>query len=360
MPAKATPPIARIRLARSPPRLIALPLVLVATGVAAAAGALRADGPAAIGLAVGGSLLMLVAIAVGIVLLSIRLDVDDAGVRLHWLGGQRRYGLARGAVTRVTLRGRNASSLRPSLGAFGWAIGPAKLRKDEAIDVVRLAASPTAIVIPTARGRLAISVTDEQQLLDALGSAARARHRLDELARTAAPVKAIEPLPAPAAGPAELTGIERIRLAERMAAERAAALEGAEAERRAAAAAAEAGAEDAREAAGDAEPARTGTPETRAAAGRRVRIPLPGARAAAVIAPVLVAGALWNLILAAERLPELDGTRLRLLTTAFIIAGPGASIGAAIARIWWPRLVGLVSLTALFALALLARAVLLD
>ena len=356
MPAEATQPIARIRLARSPLRLIALPLVLVATGATAAAGALRADGLASIGLAVGGSLLMLVAIAVGVILLSIRLDVDDAGVRLHWLGGQRRYGLARGAVTRVTLRGRNASSLRPSFGAFGWALGPARLRRSESIEVVRLAASGTAIVIPTARGRLAISVTDEQQLLDAVSSAARARHRLEELARRATPVEAIERLPAEE--PKGLTGIERIRLAERMAAERAAALEGAEAERRAAAAAAEAAAAMEREASGaEAAPPQA---EARPTARRRVRIPLPGARAAAVIAPVVVAGAVWNLILATERLPEADPTGLRLVSTALILIGPGGSIGALMARIWWPRLVGLVSLTALCALALLARAVLVD
>lgn len=353
MPAEA-PPIARIRLARSPARLIALPLVLVATGATAAAGALRADGLASIGLALGGSLLMLVAIAVGVVLLSVRLEVVETGVRLRWLGGQRAYGLARGAVTRVTLRGRNASSLRPSLGAFGWALGPARLRGDEAIEVVRLAASPTAIVIPTARGRLAIAVIDEGELLAAVSSAARARHRLDELPREAPPVEAIEPLPAEAK---DLTGIERIQLAERMAAERAAALEGAEAERKAAAAAAEAAV--AREAATDSVTTAPPEAETRPAR-RRVRIPLPGARAAAVIAPILAAAALWNLTVAADQLLEVDVTRLRLVSTALILAGPGGSIGTLMARIWWPRLVGLVSLTALCALALLTRAVLLD
>src|SRR5919108_1870305 len=179
MPA-AVLPIARIRLARSLPRLMALPLVLVLTGAAVAGAAARAQGPLVVALAIVAAALLLMSAVSAALLLSVRMEVEEAGIRLRWVGGTRTYPLSRGAVTRIALRGPNASTLRPTLGAFGWGIGPARLRGTEPIEVVRLAGTDTAIMVPTTRGRLAVAVDDEQQLLAAVASAARARQRLEE------------------------------------------------------------------------------------------------------------------------------------------------------------------------------------
>lgn len=359
------PPIARIRLARSRRRLIALPVVLVLIGAASAAGAWRADGLVAIALAIAGVLIMLAGLLVAAILLSVRLEVTEAGIRLRWLGGERVYVLARGAVTRVALRGRTASPLRPSLGAFGWALGGARLRGTEAVDVVLLAAAPSAIVVPTEGRRLAIGVADEKQLLDAVATAARARQRLEDLGRRAQ--AAVPPAPAQPAhveAPQELTGIERAEIEERLAAERA-AVQRALAERQAAeaAAAAVAAAAKAPAAAERRGPAATATGVAAGAprpAGTRRRLPLPGARAAALIVPLLATGAVWGAIQLGGRLATAEPGRLRLAVLALVLAGPGAALGALMARIWWPRLVGVVAVTALCALLIAGQALLLD
>ena len=66
-----------------------------------------------------------------VMLLSVRLDVEVATLRLRWMGGERRYTLVRGAVTRVPLHGPEAARLRPRFGALGWGLGKARLRGDE-------------------------------------------------------------------------------------------------------------------------------------------------------------------------------------------------------------------------------------
>lgn len=358
------PPIARIRLARSRRRLLALPLILILIGAAAAAGAWRADGWITFALAIGGALVMLGGLAIAVVLLSVRLEVTEGGIKLRWRGGERTYVLARGAVTRVVIRGRSASRLRPSLGAFGWALGSARLRNNETVDVVVLDAARTAIVVPCEQRRLAIAVANEQQLLDAVATAARARQRLEDLAKRAqVMVAAAVATPSVDMGrdamPTGLTGIERARLAaeraaaERAAAERAAAeaeaLRRAEAERVAAATASAVAAHQA--------PAAEALP-ARLRPGRRV-VPRPGARAAAIVVPVLVAGAVWGVITLREQAGIAEPDRLRLAVLVLVLAGPGAAVGALMARIWWPRLVGVVAVTALCALLVAGQALLL-
>src|SRR5574338_138520 len=159
------PPIARVRLARSIPRLLPVPMpagaiVVVAAGVVA-----------------------LVALWWAARMLSVRLDVEEAAVHLHWLGGERRYVLTPGPVTRVRFRGDNASTLRARSSWLGWQLGAARLRDEEDIQVIRLAPTATAILVPTEDGRLAIAAADEEQLLDALTEAARARQRLEAVAQ---------------------------------------------------------------------------------------------------------------------------------------------------------------------------------
>ena len=129
--------------------------------------------------------------------------------------------LVRGPVTRVALEGDEAARLRPRFGAMGWAVGHARLRGDEEIDVVRLAPTASMILVPTDRGRLGIAPASEAHLLSALAAAARIQQRLDEVAERArafmdlppvggAEVAPVAPQPAaPPDGRRMLTGIER-------------------------------------------------------------------------------------------------------------------------------------------------------
>jgi hypothetical protein len=191
MPSRV-PPIAHIRLARSPLRLVAVPALLVASGtglaVAAVLGPMRFLQPAWIALVVGGAIVALFGLVIAIRLLSIRLDVEEAAVRVRWLGGEHVHPLVPGPVTRVRLRGENASSLRSRTGWLGWTLGRATLRGEEPIQVVRLARTATAILVPTEEGRLAIAAASEADLIEALSRAARARQRLEDLARNAPPI----------------------------------------------------------------------------------------------------------------------------------------------------------------------------
>ena len=224
--------IARIRLARSLPRLLAMPAALLTAGACAmAAGLVVVGGTLGFILAVIGGLVATGGIVAAAVLLSVRLEVEEAAVGVSWLGGGRVYPLTSGPVTRVKLRGPSASRLRPRTGALGWALGRALLRDSETIDVVRLASTPTVILIPTQRGRLAVAPAHDEELLDALSRAARARQRLEALAAAmpppAEPALPLEtepqpepepePQPEPPPEPRPLTGIERAMLERRLA-----------------------------------------------------------------------------------------------------------------------------------------------
>jgi hypothetical protein len=344
--------IGRVRLASSAPRLLALPVLLVALGAAAiAAGALVVDGPASIALLGVGGLIALAGLAMAVVLLSVRLDVEETAVRVSWIGGSRTYEFGAGPVTRVRLQGPNASKLRVVSGAFGLGLGRAVLRGEEAIHIVRLAPTPTAILVPTDRGRLAIAPKEDAELLDALSRAARARHRSEALAaeaeaREAAAAAAEEAEPVPE--PEPLTGIQRAMLEALMAAERAA-------EERAAA-------EAAAEAAAKAEAAEPEVVAPVPALRRRrpsVGIRRPGRRAAFVFLPLLGAGLAWGAGLATGRMPEPGSDLSRLTSLALVMAGPATSLGAVMALAWWPRLVGVVVAGGLVASVFIGRALLL-
>ena len=299
-------------------------------------------GAAGYAVAAAGGLLVLLALAGAIVVLSVRLEVEEAAVRLRWLGGERSYALSPGPVTRVRLRGEHASKLRGGRRLLGGRLGGARLRDDEAIEIVRLAPTPTAILVPTDRGRLAIAASDEGALVSALSRAARARQRMEEAAREAEPVEeAAAPLAEPVveADPATMTGIERALFERRRAEELAAAEAAAEAERVAAEAAAAA------QASADAEASGTQLIEPEAAVARRRRsLPIrrPAPSAILVLLPLLGAGAALGSASAIGRMPDPDTDLWRLTALALALAGPAATIGAIVARIWWPRLVGVV------------------
>lgn len=364
------PPIAHIRLARSPARLFALPalLVLAAVGllILAVPGPLRMGEAAWYASLAAAGLLALVAVAVAVRLLSVRLDVEEASVRLHWLGGDRRYALAPGPVTRVRLRGENASRLRARSRWLGWGLGRARLRDEEDVEVVRLARTATVILVPTERGRLAIAAASEEELIDALSRAARARQRLEQLA-AAAPTtdagaeppgptgEAAPPDPLPEPDPHILTGIERALLEERLAREREEAT------------AAPAPAAVAPEPIGDARATPAGTdavaPPTRRgrwrAGGSGVgRLGRPRPSAAFVLVPLVGAGIVWGAASALGRLPDPTSDLGRLTSLALVLAGPATSVGAILARAWWPRLVGVVVTSGLAASVFVGRALL--
>jgi len=365
---RAREPIARVKLARSLPRLLAVPLVsFVVAGTAIAAGLLVIPPPIGFALVAVGAVLALVGLALMVVLLSVRLDVEESAVQVSWTGGARVYLLSQGPVTRVRLSGPTASRLRVQSGAFGWALGRAVLRDEERIQIVRLARTPTAILVPTDRGRLAIAPARDEDLLDALSKAAHARQRLQVQAveaatRPEADAAAIAPATTAEAPPEiearevveprpMMTGIERAMLEERLGRERA------EAEIAAAAAAmadAEAVAEVAAPAA-EAEP-EVVAPEPTTTPQARVGVQRARARAAFVFLPLLGAGLAWGTGIATGRMPEPESDLARLTSLALVMAGPATSLGAIMAMAWWPRLVGVVVTGGLVASVFIGRA----
>jgi hypothetical protein len=376
--AELTKPITSVRLARARLRLYGAPVMLLLLAAGAAAGGLWLRGPVGIALAAVGTVAALAGLYLLMLVSSYRLLIEPGGVHLRWLGGERRYRLVRGQVTRVAVAGAGTAVLRPRFGALGWAVGPAVLRGDEPIELIRLSPRPPLIVVPTDRGRLAIAAAVEADLLAALAQAVRLQERVDEAAaRRAAPAPAVAATAAaaPAAPPAPrvLTGIERTLIEQRLAAERAAALATAEAGRPAPVAAEPAEpAPPPAVAAAVAEPVVpvVTAPAARARAARRrerarwerpawLAVPGPASVAAALpIALPLVGAAIAWITVTVTGKPVLPADEARLLLAAIVLAGPVGALGAFIARTWYPRLGGLVTASSIAALALLARTIL--
>jgi hypothetical protein len=279
-----------------------------------------------------GGLVMVGALVGALLLRSVRFAVAESAVSLTWFGGGRTYALVPGPVTRVQLRGRRASKLRPRSGALGWGIGPARLREEEEIILVRLAATQSAILIPTERGRLAVAPAREEELLEALARAAQARQRTEE-ADEAAEAE-VEPEPDVDIQPSALTGIERALLEERLLRERDESEREAIAARLAASAAASATA---------VEPVAT-QPAVEAATPARRGLALSHPRAgwAFVLMPTVAAGLAWWIGLLIGGAPEPGTDLARLTSLGLVLAGPATSVGAIMTLAWWPRFVGVV------------------
>lgn len=371
--------ITSVRLARDRARLFAAPVICVLIAAAAVFGGLLLGGPAGISLIGIGGLAALVAAYLVALVSSYRLLVEPGVLKLQWLGGERRYRLVRGSVTRVAVVGENAASLDPRFGSLGWAVGPAMLRGDEPIELIRLSSRPPLIVAPTDRGRLAIAAAVESDLLAAMTHAVRLQERLDEVAarRAPPPVPEVAPPPPPPPAPVAprvLTGIERTLIEQRLAAERAAAQAAAEVERAGAAAgvvpegppALEPAAAAVITAAPDAAPAPAAVPR---AARRRERaqwqrpawlsVPGPATVVAAlpIALPLIGAGIAWTAVTVTGR-PALPIDEARILLAALALVGPLGAAGGLIARTWYPRLGGLVMVTSISALAMLTRTIL--
>ena len=366
--------ITSVRLARDRLRLFVGPMAFVLLAAAAAASGLLLRGPTGIVLVALGGLAALVAAYLAALVTSYRLLVEPGTLTLKWLGGERRYRLVRGPVTRVAVKGPGAAALHPRFGSLGWAVGPAVLRGGESIELIRLSNRPPLIVAPTDRGRLAIAAAVESDLLAAMTHAVRLQERLDEVAaRRAAPVVEAPP-PRPVAPPAPrvLTGIERTLIEQRLAAERAAAQAAAEAERAGAAAAVvsetpspvatvEPAMAAAVEAPAPAAVARVGRRRERSQWQRPAWVAVPGpatvVAALPIALPLIGSGIAWTAVAVTGR-PSLPVDEARILLTALVLVGPLGAAAAFIARTWYPRLGGLVMASSVAALAILARTIL--
>jgi hypothetical protein len=374
--AELTTQIASVRLARDRLRLYGVPVALLLLAGGAAAGGLLLRGPAGIALAAAGGVAALAGLYLVALVSSYRLLVEPGGLRLRWFGGEHRYRLMRGQVTRVAVAGQGAAVLHPRFGALGWAVGPALLRGDEPIELIRLSPRPPLIVVPTDRGRLAIAAAVESDLLAALAHAVRQQERVDEVAARralpspAAPATASAPATPPA--PRVLTGIERTLIEQRLAAERAAVLAAAEAGTPAPLIAAAETVPEAMAASVVAPPATpvvagaVATPRPfrrreRAGWERPAWLAVPGptsvVSALPIALPLIGAGIAWITVTLTGR-PVLPADEARLLLAAIVLAGPAGALGALIARTWYPRLGGLVTASSIAALALLARTIL--
>src|SRR5438093_1604214 len=376
--------IGTVHLARSPLRLLVVPLVVVLVGGIATAVGLLVGGPIGISVLAGGAIVLVLAVYLTAVVLSMRVEVEAGALVLRWLGGSRRYALVRGAVTRVTVRGSAAAPLHRGLTALAWGIGAATLRGEERIELVRLASTPSMILVPTDHGRLAIAAANDDELLGLLATAARLP--------TAAPVPtfrpaepAVQAVSLPSASwpeteaseqPRILTGIERALLEERLRAERAAAQAAAEAERQAAEAAGEGGGEAAPLMAEVAAPPETleeaaAAPTVAPSRARRrqrarwqqpswlrlpawMRPPPLAARAIPVVMPLATVAVIWIVALLGGHL-EATTPEARYLVLSLVLCGPVAALGMLITRAWQPRLGGLVACSAFAAQVLLVR-----
>jgi hypothetical protein len=387
--AERTISIAQVALARDLSVVLRAPAVLAALGLGAVLGGLLLGGSAALALFAAAAILAVAAVLVAAIPLSAHVDVEVGGLRVRWFGGSRRFHLVRGSVTRVPVRADGTRLVRPRIPLLGWWLGRATLRGDETIWLLRLAASPTLILVPTEAGRLAIAPAAEGELLDALAAAARVQQRLDEVSgrvQAALPTASEPEAPperreAPAeAAPAQhfLTGIERARLEERLAAARAEALLAAEAERRAAGeeasaagssmapAAIAAAAQAARRAEWEEEEREP--PMTAPSAARR-RIAATWTRPAWAtdgrlfvlvticwaLVPLALSGVAW-LVGAGDVLRD-DSSAARLTSLTLTLAGPATALAILAARRWWPRMTGIVTVTGVLAAVLIVRGV---
>lgn len=367
-----------VRLARGRVRLFAAPAAFLVISAGLVAGGLLAGGPAGISLVAIGALAALAAAYLAALVSSYQLQVEPGALKLRWLGGERRYTLMRGPVTRVVVRGAGAAALHPRFGALGWAVGPAVLRGEESIELIRLSAARGLILVPTDRGRLAIAAHVENDLLAALTSAVRLQERLDQIATLRSMSGTVLALPAPTppaappppVAPRVLTGIERTLIEQRLAAERAVAQSTAEAELAApaagvvvepqpAAAAVEAPA--AENVPAERPSARIARQRERAQWQRPRWLAVPGPAIVAAALPValpLIGGAIaWMAVTFTGR-PVLPSAETRLLLVGLALVGPLGAVGALMARTWYPRLSGLVIASAIAGLAMLTRTIL--
>lgn len=248
-------PPAPVRLARDARTTLVIPALLVAIGAALGIGAvLLASGPALVVMAGVGLVAALVGVVLALRVRSLRLAVATDFLHLTGMGIDRRYNLIPGDLKRVASSGLGRVAIRPGTAALAFAVGQAPLGAREKVDVIRLGATPSVVLVPTEQGRVALAAAVERELVEALMAAAAARIRASRqsvpllmatvvptatvidapavgTAATVAPLAIPPPRPVePPPPPRPMTGIERMALEEQMALERRAAFSGAQRE----------------------------------------------------------------------------------------------------------------------------------
>lgn len=368
--ARAAAPLARVALARNLPRMLALPALLVLAGAGVGGlGVLLISGTPGVAITALGVVAAAIGVWLAVRILSLHLAVEVDYLHLTGIGTDRRYHLAPGPLSRLATGGPSGTTLRTGIGGLARGVGSAALSATEQLEVIRLGATPSVILVPTERGRLAVAVSAEADFIESLMAAGRKR------AETPAPPPpaATPPMTAatdlPVARP--LTGIERMQLEERLAVDRREALTAARAEHAAAgfsataAALAAAGATVAAmtPAAAAALPASLApaprvTPLRRPArlVPRGVARPTVTPSLLLVVAPLLGVVAIWALAVLTGTPPAPSG--LDPLLTAILLCGPIAAVAIWQAQGRWPRLAGLTSVATLVAIVLVTRAVL--
>ena len=170
-------PAAMVALARdrrttlvAPGLLVVVGLLLAALGVAFAA----VQGPGVTMVALVGLGAALAGLGAWVILRirSLRLRVEPDYLHLTGLGVDRRYHLAPGSMARVATSGVRRSR-RPS--GLGSTVGPATLGSGETVELIRLGATPSVILVPTQGGRVALAAAAEGELVQALMGAAQKR-----------------------------------------------------------------------------------------------------------------------------------------------------------------------------------------
>lgn len=382
MSTQAAPaPLARVALARGPLRLLAAPTVVLLSGLLVwVAAALVGPGAPAIALAVVGAVAVVVGLWLAVRLVSLRLVVEVDYLHLRGVGTDRRYHLVPGSLSRLATRGPRRASLRTRLGSLGWAVGPSVLPSGERIEVIRLGTTPSVILVPTERGRVALAVQSEAALLESLTAAARTRDLRSARpwpAFAATPMAPVAEAAVPITPARPLTGIERMLLEERLTTERQAALVGARGERAAASFTASVAALTPAGTTVTLTPSVATAPTAPAPAvspprliprrrplqpmarrvGRVRPVALPPLSPALVLlaAPLLAAIVVWGVAAGLGVMPAAAG--MDPLAAVLLLCGPVAVVAIWLAQSRWPRLAGLTSVSALIALLLVTRAV---
>ena len=164
----------RVDLARDPARLLlwlGFRLVIAEVGIVVG---LRAPGAIGIAVTVAGAAVLGYVVLLTVHVLSLKLEVRPGEIHVVSILVRRRYRLGHGPIARLQADpGRAAFGTQ--LGSFGIEIGPGRSPSGDPVQVIRLAAVPTIVLIPTAETPLAVAPSSERRLLRALRPAARDR-----------------------------------------------------------------------------------------------------------------------------------------------------------------------------------------
>jgi len=151
---------------RDPTRIIFWLLVRLAVAEVALVIGLHTPGSIGIAVVVAATIVLVYVVLLAIHVLSLRLEIRPAEVRVASLLVRRRYELDPGPVRRLHVEPKRGV-FGTQLGAFGVEIGAGHY-DDELVDVVRLAPVATTLVLPTRPRRLAVVPSSASALFRAL------------------------------------------------------------------------------------------------------------------------------------------------------------------------------------------------